>query len=131
MSVLKLVGAKVLDEKRFPLIVLAPSAKVRLIGGGALEMLLPVSEKKSRLLPPGPTSRESRSPWSLVWNPFKVTVTAFTVPGRPDTKMFEGYGEAGPESLPNPGATIEPELQNVYGPAPVADVGFVVAVSTR
>src|SRR5271154_2789134 len=97
-----------------------PSEKVRLNGaGGAPEaMLPPVREKKSRLLPPGPTSRERRSRWSEVLNPFNVTVTAFTVPGRPVTKIFEGYGEAGPISLPGPGAMIEPELQNVYGPAP-------------
>src|SRR5271169_282312 len=132
MSVLLLVGRKVPEETRFPVTLLdAVSEKVRLNGDGALETLLPVSEKKSRLLPPGPTRRERRSPWSLVLNPFKVTVSAFTVPGRLVTKMFEGYGEAGPESLPSPGAVIDPVLQNVYGPARVPAVGIVVAVPTR
>src|SRR5271170_3912152 len=90
MLVLKLVGRKVPAEERFPLtLLLAESEKVRLNGDGAVETLLPVSEKKSRLLPPGPTSRERRSPWSLVLNPVKVTVVASTVPGKFVTKMFE------------------------------------------
>src|SRR5271155_5434560 len=115
MSVLLLVGRKVPAETRFPVTLLdAVSEKVRLNGDGALETLLPVREKKSRLLPPGPTSKEGRSPWSLVLNPFSVTVTPFTVPGRLVTKMFEGYGEATPESLPSPGTAIAPVLQNVY-----------------
>ena len=53
------------------------------------------------------------------------------MPGRLVTKMFEGYGEAGPESLPSPGAMMAPVLQYVYGPAPDPEVGIVVAVSTR
>src|ERR1700683_1762433 len=94
-------------EARFPVTGFdAVSEKVRLNGDGALETLLPVNEKKSRLLPPGPTRRERRSPWSFVLNPFNVTVTAFTVPGRLVKKTFEGYGEATPEPLPNPGAVI-------------------------
>src|SRR5579859_651984 len=130
MEVLKLVGRNVPEDVIFPPILLPESAKVRLIGEMP-ESLLPVSEKKSRLLPPGPTSRERRSPWSSVLNPFSVTVTESTVPGRLVTKMFEGYGAAAPASRPRPGAVIAPALQYEYGPAPDPELGIVVALSTR
>jgi hypothetical protein len=131
MFVFKLVGLYVPEEGLPPILLPAKSEKVRLIGDGTVEVLLPVSEKKSRLLPPGPTSRERRSPWSWVLNPFNVTVTPFTVPGRLVTKIFEGYGAAAPALAPRPGAVIAPVLQYAYGPAPDPEVGFVVAVSTR
>ena len=81
----------------------------------------PVREKKSSVwavvgfdTPLGPTSSDSRFTGELIWKPFSVMVILATVPGRALTKMFDGFGLAGPMSLAATvpaGIVIAPVLQ--------------------
>jgi len=70
----------------------AESLKVRV----ALSMKLapPASDISSRFWPPGPTSRMSRS-FDLAWyRLLMLTVSPVMVPGKAETSMADGYGEA-------------------------------------
>src|SRR5262249_39010174 len=73
------------------------------------EEVEPASEKKTNVLPVGPTRSIERSCGRLSVSPFKSTVTLLIVPDSPETKMFDGYGVATALSLR---VTPESELQN-------------------
>src|SRR5690606_33134823 len=72
---------------------------------------LPTSDWTSRLWPPGPTSRMSRSPGKECDMPRKLSTMPVIEAGPPDTCKVDGYGLAGPDE-PLPGMAIEPGLQN-------------------
>lgn len=108
--------------------VVAPrSPKVSFSGNGAASAAW--VEKKSRFWPFGPTSSDSGAITLLAkLSPFRVTVTSEMVPGWLVTKIFDGFGDAGPEML-LAGITIPLGLQYVH--VVPFEVGVLVAASMR
>ncbi len=72
----------------------AASLKVKLTPVAAVAP--PASDIKITFCPPGPTSRMSMSAGKVWDRPLSVTVTFVTVPVKPETTIFDGYGLAGP-----------------------------------
>ena len=95
----RLVGLNVPVTKVAPvMLAAAASSRVRVIP--ATSPPPPTSDMMTAFCPAGPTSNRSRSPGKVWVKPFSFTVTFKTVPDRPLTTMFEGYGVAAPWVVP-------------------------------